>query len=141
MLRPDGPSGGRTARLSSDAGVDAALWIGASAVGLLTVVYTLGAIPPGLETFSGADKLGHGLACFASVLLLLLAAVWRPGRGAGPFPAAAPFVVGTVVASGILLEVLQATFTARSAEVLDVVMETAGALAALGVVEALRRRV
>ncbi len=107
---------------------------------MLTLVYSLSAIPPGMQAFPGADKAGHAAVCFTTVLLLLLAAVWRPGRGPGGFPWASPLIVAGLVAAGILLEVLQATFTERSAEVLDVVMETVGALGALWVFSFLRRR-
>lgn len=71
--------------------LDAGLWIGGTAAGILTLVYSLGAIPPGMQAFPGA-------------------------------------------------ELLQATFTERSAEVLDVVMETVGPPAALGAFTFLRRR-
>ena len=119
---------------------DAALWMGATAAGVLTLVYSLGAIPPGMQSFSGADKAGHAVVAFATVLLLLLSAVWRPGRGLGRFPRATPGIVVGLIAAGIAVEVLQATFTERSAEILDVVMEAVGALIALGVFSLLRRR-
>jgi VanZ family protein len=120
--------------------LDAGLWIGAAVAGILVVLYSLSAIPPGIQAFSGADKAGHAAVCFSTVLLLLFAAVWRPGRGRGRFPGATPLIVVGLVVAGIVLELLQATFTERSAEVLDVVMETFGALAALGVFTLLRRQ-
>jgi hypothetical protein len=121
--------------------LDAGLWIGATAAGILTLVYSLGTVPPGVNAFPGADKAGHAAVCFTTVLLLLLAAVWRPGRGPGSFPWATPLIVAGFVAVGSVLELLHSTFTERSAEVLDVVMEGVGALAALGVFTFLRWRV
>ncbi len=120
--------------------LDAGLWIGAIAAGVLTIVFSLSAVPPGMQAFPGADKAGHAVVCGATVLLLLLAAVWRPGRGDGRYPRAAPIIVIGVIAAGIAMEVLQAMFTERSAEVLDVVMETVGAMVALGIFTLLRRR-
>jgi hypothetical protein len=120
--------------------LDAALWIGAVAAGVLTLVFSLSAIPPGMQAFPGADKAGHAVVCGVTVLLLLLSAVWRPGRGDGRFPRAAPVIVIGVVAAGVAMEVLQAMFTERSAEILDVVMETVGAMVALGIFTLLRRR-
>jgi VanZ family protein len=62
--------------------------------------------------------------------LLLLAAVWRPGRGDGAFPQAGEVIVGAIVALGIAIEVLQGEFFHRNANPRDVVADLAGALLA-----------
>jgi VanZ family protein len=112
--------------------IDIALWVTTAVLTLLTLVFSFGLSPPGTGTFALADKLGHGAMYFATILCLLLAAAWRPGRGDGSFPTKASlFAIGFVIA-GIVVEVLQEVATPRRhAEAGDVVAEVIGALGAL----------
>ena len=106
----------------------------------LTLVFSFGLVPPEADRFPHADKIWHGLAYLTTSLLFLLAAVWRPGRGAGPFPRGG---IGSALlgsAAGGVVEIAQAFTATRGLEFLDWVAETVGILAALGVVFALRAR-
>lgn len=71
---------------------------------------------------------------FATFLCFLLAAVWRPGRGDGPFPTKASLFALSVLIAGIVIEVLQEIATAhRHAEVGDVLAEFIGVFGALAI--------
>jgi VanZ family protein len=95
-----------------------------------TLSYSLVTTPPGADAFPLADKLLHA-GCYAVVTgLLLLAAVWRPGRGDGAFPQAGWVIVGAIVAFGIAIEVLQGAFFHRNADPRDAVADLAGAMIA-----------
>ena len=89
--------------------------------------------PPGSGAFPGADKAFHGRAYFVTTLLLLFAAVWRPGRG----PAAGAFGPGLIVAvvtSGLVVELLQGMLTERrEPELADWLADAVGVLAAAAV--------
>jgi hypothetical protein len=87
--------------------VDVVLWLSAFACGVVTLWLSLFAVPPGTTAFGGADKVEHGLAYFVTALLLLLAAVWRPGRGDGPFARWWWGVVGGLVIAGGAIELIQ----------------------------------
>jgi VanZ family protein len=110
--------------------VDAVLWALAGLALGATLLYSLVTAPPGANAFPIADKLLHA-CCYAVVTgLLLLAAVWRPGRGDGAFPQAGEVLVGAIVGFGIAIEVLQGAFFHRTADPRDVVANLAGALVA-----------
>src|SRR4030067_363557 len=59
--------------------------------------------------------------------LFLLAAVWRPGRGPGRFPRAAPWIVFGAVTLGGLIEILQGSVFDGDPELRDWVADVAGA--------------
>ncbi len=81
--------------------------------------------------FPHADKVFHA-AAFAMILgSFLLAAVWRPGRGWGRFPAGAVPAVAMLIALGVLIEVIQGELLSRDAELLDVAAEIVGMAAAI----------
>ena len=84
------------------------------------------------------DKGLHALSYFATVLSLLFAAVWRPGRGEGPLPRALGWIVAVAIGGGIAVEVLQASI-GRTPEVADVVAETLGSMLAVLVHQVIRR--
>ena len=95
-----------------------------------TLLYSLVTAPPGANAFPIADKLLHA-GCYVVVTgLLLLAAVWRPGRGDGAFPQAGEVIVGAIGAFGIAIEVLQGGFFHRNADPRDVMANLAGAMVA-----------
>ena len=120
--------------------IDLLLWATTACLSLLTLLFSFGLSAPGAGTFAFADKIGHGLMYFATFLCLLLAAVWRPGRGDGSFPTRAePFAIGVLLA-GMAIELLQAVATAeRHAEIGDVVAEVVGIFVALAVHARMRR--
>jgi VanZ family protein len=107
---------------------------------IATVWFSFGGSPPGADAFPGADKVDHAIAYFATSLSFLLAAVWRPGRGDGPFPTWGRWMPFLAVGAGILIEVIQGTTGSREAEVMDVVAEVIGVAAALTIHAWLRRR-
>ena len=80
----------------------------------------------------------HGLAYFVTSLLLLLAAVWRPGRGDGPFARWGVWVVGALIAAGAGIEVLQ-SLIGRDAELGDWIAEIVAVGLAWGTVQAWKR--
>ena len=113
------------------------LWAAAILCGLVTLWWSLVSLPPERHLFNGVDKLQHGLAYFVTSLLLLLAAVWRPGRGDGPFARWGVWIVGVLIAAGAGIEVLQ-SFIGRDAELGDWIAEIVAVALAFGVLQAMR---
>jgi VanZ family protein len=120
--------------------LDIQLWVLTAVSAVLTLVFSIGLIPPGVDGFPHADKMWHGLAYFTTSLLFLLAAVWRPGHGAGPFPRAGIVFALLGIAAGGLIEIAQGFTARREPGLLDWVAEVVGILAALGLIVALRAR-
>jgi hypothetical protein len=87
--------------------IDIALWLSAFVCGIVTLWLSLWAVPPGTTAFAGADKVEHAIAYFVTALLLLLAAVWRPGRGDGPLARWWWGVLASLVVVGGLVELIQ----------------------------------
>jgi VanZ family protein len=118
--------------------LDLLLWVLTALSAALTLVFSFGLDPPRVGGFRHADKVWHGLAYFTTTLLFLLAAVWRPGRGAGAFPRAGIVFALLGSAAGGVVEIAQGSTATRDPEVLDWVADVLGILAALGVIVALR---
>ena len=108
--------------------IDVCLWMAAAALLAADLWLSLGP-PPEEVARVVSDKLLHAGAWAATASAFLLAAVWRPGRARGPYPAAAPLivVVGCILAAGI--EPAQG-LVGRETEVLDAVAGIAGVLGA-----------
>ena len=111
--------------------IDATLWAAGVLFAGITLVYSLLVVPPQGGAFAVSDKSLHIASYFATGMCLLLAAVWRPGRGDGPFPTWALRGAVALVAIGAAIEVLQGLFTSRHAEIADVVADLIGVSAAL----------
>ena len=79
----------------------------------------------------------HAFAYFLTSLLLLLAAVWRPGRGDGVLAPWTWWVLGAMVLAGGAVEIVQ-SFVGREAELADWVAEIVAVVAAAGVLAVLR---
>ena len=79
----------------------------------------------------------HAFAYFVTSLLLLLAAVWRPGRGDGVLAPWTWWVLGAMVLAGGAVEIVQ-SFVGREAELADWVAEIVAVVAAAGVLAVLR---
>jgi VanZ family protein len=124
---------------SRDRAIDVALWLGAVACAGATVAYSLLVTPPAEAAATFGDKALHAAAYLATGLCLLLAAVWRPGRGQGPFPSSGPRIWAGIVVAGTAIELVQGLIPLRRAEALDIVADLVGASAALAVVALLRR--
>jgi VanZ family protein len=112
--------------------IDRGLWALTAACAATTLWFSFGAQPPGADLFSGADKLGHGIAYFATILSFLFAGVWRPGRRKGRFTQRWRWFLPAAVAGGVVIEVLQGMTAVRTAEAFDLVAEATGAAAAVG---------
>lgn len=112
--------------------VDRLLWAGAGLSASATLVFSLLVTPP---TGGGAvsDDVLHGGAYLVTCLCLLLAAVWRPGRGDGVWPSRGVALGAALLAAGALLELGQGAFTTRQPQVSDVVADAVGIAVALGV--------
>ncbi len=119
--------------------VDVALWLSAVGVVVAVLLLALGRPSPLESAFPGADKVGHFLATGTVTGLVLLAAVWRPGRGPGPFPRGAPFVILGAILGMEFLEIAQPLFS-RDFQVGDIVADVLGALAAYAVWSAASHR-
>ncbi len=91
---------------------------------------TLGPVPDEAALFPQADKLFHAGSLGLLAFLLLLVGVWRPGRGAGWWPAGAWWIVGGSALFGVLIEVAQ-SFLSRDADVFDALADLMGTLIAL----------
>ena len=113
--------------------VDVALWVLAAILTAVLFVYSFIRAPAIASAFPNADKVWHFAAFASTASVYLLAAVWRPGRGEGWFPRAAPMIVVGAVAATILIELLQGAFFHRDAQALDAVAGSVGTLSALGV--------
>jgi len=124
---------------STDRAIDAALWAAGFLFAGITLVYSLAVTPPQGGAFGLSDKWLHAVSYFATSLCLLLAAVWRPGRGDGPFSAWGVRGAAALVSAGGLVQVLQVAFTTRHAELADLVADAVGVSAAL-IVHAITRR-
>lgn len=125
----------------ADRAIDAALWASGVLFAGVTLVYSLVVTPPQGGAFAVSDKSLHIASYFATSMCLLLAAVWRPGRGDGPLPSWGLRGAVALVAIGAAIEVLQAAFTPRQAEFADVLADLLGVSAALVVHAAFRKMV
>ena len=105
--------------------IDLGLWALAFLAAATTSYLSFGPSPPGANAFPGADKLMHATAYFVTVSFALLAGVWRPGRGEGPFARHAWVLLGGALAVGGGIELLQA-MVGRDADVRDWVADLAG---------------
>jgi hypothetical protein len=107
---------------------------------LITLLFSFDFSPPDSGWLPLADEFGHGLIYVATFFCFLLAAVWRPGRGDGPFPTKALVFALGVVATGVVIEVLQELATTdRHAQLGDVLSEFIGAFSALAIHAWMRR--
>ena len=113
------------------------LWAAAFVCAFSTLWWSLVSLPPERHLFRDIDKVQHGLAYFVTSLLLLLAAVWRPGRGDGPFARWGTWVPVALIAAGGGIEILQ-SFIGRDAELGDWAAEIVAVALAWGTVTALR---
>ena len=109
--------------------IDAGLW---ALSGLLFAAILLFSFGPqrSVPTFDLSDKIRHAINYGALTGCLLLAAVWRPGRGDGNFPRAALSLMAAVVVFGVLVEIAQGLFFDRTADPIDALADAGGALAA-----------
>jgi len=101
--------------------------------------WSLVSLPSERHLFRFFDKLEHGTAYFVTSLLLLLVAVWRPGRGDGPFARWGVWVPIVLIAIGGALEVLQ-SFIGRDMQLGDWIAEIIAVGLAWGTLVALRAR-
>jgi len=137
-----------------EARIDVALWAAALLCALLTLWWSLAQLPPERELFRSLwwslvslpserhlfrffDKVEHGLAYFVTCLLLLLVAVWRPGRGDGPFAKWGAWVPVALIAAGGAIELLQSQI-GRDEQLGDWIAEIIAVGLAWGIVAALR---
>ena len=109
------------------------LWAAAFVCAFSTLWWSLVSLPPERHLFRDIDKVQHGLAYFVTSLLLLLAAVWRPGRGDGPFARWGAWVPAALIAAGAGIEVVQ-SFIGRDAELGDWLAEIVAVALAWGLV-------
>jgi hypothetical protein len=120
--------------------IDAALWGATFLSAGLTLYLSLGPVPPGAGAFPNSDKVWHALFYAVTTFLFLLAAVWRPGRGAGPFPRAGLVGIAVILLAGGAVELLQGVMTEyREPELWDWIAELLGVTVALGMLALLRR--
>ncbi len=126
------------ARQAGSRPLDGALWAASFTLLVLSFVLSWGAPPDFGPRFEWSDKAWHFLGYGALCGTLLLAAVWRPGRGDGRFPGKGFGVAVVVVLVAWLTEAFQAPFH-RDVDLLDAVADTAGVAAAFLAWRALRR--
>jgi len=103
-----------------------------------TLWWSLVSLPSERHLFRYFDKLEHGLAYFVTSLLLLLVAVWRPGRGDGQFARWGAWVPVALIAVGGAIELLQ-SHLGRDAQMGDWIAEIVAVALAWGTVAVLRR--
>jgi Na+/proline symporter len=117
--------------------LDGALWAASFILLVLSFVLSWGAPPDLGPSFYWSDKAWHFLGYAALSGTLLLAAVWRPGRGDGRFAGKGIGVAVVVVLVAWLTEALQAPFH-RDVDLLDAATDLAGVAAGLLAWEAVR---
>ncbi|HEX3300801.1 MAG TPA: hypothetical protein VHW68_11910 [Actinomycetota bacterium] len=134
--------------------IDVGLWAAAFLCVCVTLWWSLVELPPARETFRALwwslvslpserhlfrffDKVEHGLAYFVTSLLLLLVAVWRPGRGDGPFARWGVWVPVALIAAGGAIELVQ-SHLGRDAQMGDWVAEIVAVALAWATMAALR---
>ena len=120
-MKPDSSSTSRT--------IDVSLWALSLAILLAIFLFSWATEPP-LASYSYTDKIGHALAYAGLSGSLLLAAVWRPGRGSGPFPRAMWAILFGSVAVGGIAEIGQGLFFHRDASFRDLLIDAVGVGAA-----------
>jgi VanZ family protein len=108
--------------------VDGALWLLTAVCFAEIMDWSIKPHPDLPFGFTHADKAYHALAYAALTFSLLLAAVWRPGRGAGPV-AHARWIMAATIGLGVSLEVIQG-FVGRDPDVADAMMNAFGAFLA-----------
>ena len=119
-------------------GIDRVLWAAAILCVVATLWLSLVEVPPGTSAFGGADKVEHAFAYFVTALLVLLAAVWRPGRGDGVLAPWRWWVLGAMVLAGGAVEIVQ-SYVGREAELADWVAEIVAVVLAAGALGLLQR--
>ena len=137
-----------------EARIDVFLWAATCVCAFVTLWWSLAQLPPARELFRALwwslvslpserhlfrffDNIEHGLAYFVTSLLLLLVAVWRPGRGDGPFAKWGVWVPVALIALGGAIELLQ-SHIGRDAQMGDWVAEIIAVALAWATVAALR---
>ena len=120
--------------------IDALLWVAAGLLVVGTVVLSLFVNPPSSRTFGQLDDIEHFLSYFGTTLCLLLAAVWRPGRGDGIWPSRAITIGAVLFLGGVTIEILQGMSGTRQAQVSDAIADALGIACALALHGALRSR-
>ena len=118
--------------------IDRVLWAAAVLCVVVTLWLSLAEVPPGTSAFGGADKVEHAFAYFVTSLLVLLASVWRPGRGKGVLWPWRWWVLGAMVLAGGAVEIVQ-SYVGREAELADWVAEIVAVALAAGVLALWRR--
>lgn len=113
--------------MSRDGLVDAALWCAWAVCLAAVVVGSVNDVSITPVAFPHVDKVVHVASYFALTCLLLLAAVWRPGRGEGPYATAGRAAVAAVILLGVVLEMVQAGMTERQSDVVDAAANAVGA--------------
>lgn len=122
--------------------IDGGLW--GLAVVLLVGVAALSLLPqPPIGGPGPTDLLLHAAAYAPTTLVLLLAGVWRPGRGEGRFPRMTVTFVVLVLLMGAALEVVQGLGLVgpREGEVADALANAVGVGIGAGPWAVLRSRV
>jgi len=118
--------------------LDWALWGVSFVLLVLSFVLSWGAPPDLGPSFDWSDKVWHFLGYGALCGTVLLAAVWRPGRGNGRFPGTGVRVAVLVLVVAWFTEALQAPFH-RDVQLLDAGADLAGVAAGFLAWEVLRR--
>ena len=120
-------------RTRSDVIIDGGFWALTAACVAATLWFSFLAPPPGADLFTGADKVGHAVAYFATTLSFLFAAVWRPGKGFGRSAHFGLWFALAAIAGGAVIEMIQGMTATRSAQAYDLVAEAIGTAAAVAV--------
>lgn len=108
--------------------LDLALWGASFILLILSLVLSWGPPPQLGPRLDWSDKAWHLLGYAALCGTLLLAAVWRPGRGGGRFAGAGLGVPVLVLVVAWFTEALQAPFH-RDVQLLDALADLAGVTA------------
>jgi VanZ family protein len=109
--------------------VDFGLWAASLGLLVLSFVFSWGPPPPSPEV-GWFDKVWHYLGYGVLCGTLLLAAVWRRGRGPGRFPRASLLIAALVLLVAWLTEALQAPF-GRDVQLTDALADLAGVASGL----------
>ena len=121
-----------------DKGIDAALWILCLDCLALIAWNSLGDSPAAFS-IQHADKVLHATSYFTLAFLVLLAAVWRPGRESNLDGWTGRGVIVGVTAIGVAIELAQGLVFDRTADASDAIANLFGSFLAWGLWRMMQR--
>lgn len=106
--------------------LDLSIWASAAGSFCSLIAASWGPAPWFLVAFPGTDHLFHFTGYFLATFFLLLAAVWHPWRGRGPFEGMKAWLLAGTISIAAAVEIGQLAAHQRTPDALDAVANLAG---------------